>query len=153
MVPDSQLQEEVRHALARDPRVPTFQDIAVGARDGLVTLRGTVATLKQRRAAIESARSVEGVSEVFSELKVRLFGGDVRDDELRGRALQSLIGDARVPADAIDVEVAASWVTLTGEVKHQNQSDAAYEDVAKLTGVGGITNRISVMTPSPTTEP
>jgi osmotically-inducible protein OsmY len=33
-------------------------------------------------------------------------------------------------------------VTLTGEVGHQFQSDAAYDDIAELFGVIGITNEI-----------
>jgi hypothetical protein len=32
------------------------------------------------------------------------------------------------------------------EVRHQHESDAAFEDVAKLEGVGGITNAIRVVT-------
>ena len=42
--------------------------------------------------------------------------------------------------------VADGWVTLNGEVRHQHESDAAFEDVAKLEGVGGITNAIKVVT-------
>ena len=35
-------------------------------------------------------------------------------------------------------------MTLTGDVKHQHQSDAAYEDVARLEGVVDVTNEIRV---------
>jgi len=44
------------------------------------------------------------------------------------------------------VTVRNGWVTLRGEVRHQFQSDAAFEDVARLEGVGGITNEIRVVT-------
>jgi len=37
-------------------------------------------------------------------------------------------------------------VTLHGEVKHQDESDAAFEDVSKVEGVGGVTNAIRVVT-------
>jgi osmotically-inducible protein OsmY len=51
-----------------------------------------------------------------------------------------------VPADRIDVTVANGWLTLKGEVKHQHENDAAFESVSALSGVGGITNEIKVIT-------
>jgi osmotically-inducible protein OsmY len=36
------------------------------------------------------------------------------------------------------------WVTLKGDVRHQYQSDAAFEDVACLYGVVDVTNKIRV---------
>ena len=65
---------------------------------------------------------------------------------MRGTVLQLLIRDPRVPETTIDVAVADGWVTLKGEVRHQHESDAAFEDVEKLEGVGGITNAIKVVT-------
>jgi osmotically-inducible protein OsmY len=75
-----------------------------------------------------------------------VLSGDPRDYELRGAALQSLIDDARVPDEQIDVHVSAAWVTLKGEVHHQHESDAAFEDVKHMGDVGGITNEIRVVT-------
>jgi osmotically-inducible protein OsmY len=70
---------------------------------------------------------------------------DVWDDEVRGAAIQSLIRDADVPAERIEVKVSAGWVTLTGTVDYEFQSDAAFDDVAMVKGVGGITNEIKVV--------
>jgi osmotically-inducible protein OsmY len=136
----------VKAGLARDPRLAHDNAIAVFASAGVVTLRGTVESLKQRHAAVEDAHGVAGVEAVYDELNLRPFPHDPHDDELRGAALQSLIGDARVPEQAIDVLVEDRWVTLKGEVRHQHESDAAFEDVSKLEGVGGITNAIQVVT-------
>ena len=141
------LEEDIRGALVRDPRIVNDRDIAISGDGGLVTLRGRVSSFKQRRAAVEDSNSVKGVDEVFDELKVRPLPGGARDDEIRGVALQSLIWDTRVPADEIDVKVADRWVTLRGQVEHQYQSDAAFEDVASLRDVGGVTNEIRVVTP------
>ena len=140
-----QLEEDVRTALANDPRLQD-EVIAVSAHGGNVTLRGTVSGIKHRRAAVETARSVRGVEEVFDLLKLRPPPGDPRDDKLRGTALQLLISDSRVPDDDVDVEVAAAWLTLSGEVRHQAESDAAFEDMSRVDGVGGITNAIKVVT-------
>lgn len=146
MPQDIELEENVRSALAGDPRVDHDQAIAVFASAGVVTLRGTVESFKQRHAAVADARAVTGVDAVYDELNLRPLPHDPRDDEIRGTVLQLLIRDPRVPETTIDVAVADSWVTLKGEVRHQHESDAAFEDVAKLEGVGGITNAIKVVT-------
>ena len=146
MPQDIELEDNVKAALARDPRVDHDQAIAVFARAGVVTLRGTVESVKQRHAAVEDAQAVTGVDAVYDELNLRPFPHDPRDDEIRGTVLQLLIRDPRVPETTIDVAVADRWVTLNGEVRHQHESDAAFEDVEKLEGVGGITNAIKVVT-------
>jgi osmotically-inducible protein OsmY len=66
-----------------------------------------------------------------------------RDNEIRGAALQVLADDG-VPA-RVDVDVSNGWATLTGEVKRQDESDAAFAAVYGITGVGGITNRVVVV--------
>jgi osmotically-inducible protein OsmY len=43
--------------------------------------------------------------------------------------------------------VADGWVTLTGDVSYQFESDAVFEDVTGLLGVVGVTNQIRVTTP------
>ena len=143
---DMQLEDTVQAALQQNPRISNPRDFAISAIHGAVTLRGTVPTFTERRMAVETARNVKGVNFVADELTVRLVGDIRSDDELRGEALQALIGDADVPADAVDIKVRDGWVTLKGEVKHQFQSDAAFDDVARLEGVGGITNAIRVVT-------
>ena len=59
-------------------------------------------------------------------------------------ALQLLMWDSNIPADLVDVDVRNGWVTVTGEVSHQFDSDAAYNDIASLHGVLGVTNEIKV---------
>lgn len=136
---------EIRATLESDPRIHNPAELAVSQKAGTVTLRGTVRSLHQRRTAVEIASSVRGVRGVEDQLRV-----DPRDhwtdEELRGAALQALMSDDSVPADWVDVKVTADWVTLTGEVKHQSDSDAAFAAVSRLAGVGGITNEIKVIT-------
>ena len=93
----------------------------------------------------EDAKKIEGVYEVDDQLKVNLIGADRReDDEIRGVALQALIWDTEVPSDSVDVKVKDGWITLEGDVSYQFESDAAYDDVASLYGVYGVTNEIKV---------
>jgi osmotically-inducible protein OsmY len=148
MLTDTPLADAVLASLDRDPRIPDSLEIAVGADGGAATLRGTVESFSQRRAAGDDANDVEGVYDVDNQLKVSLTGADRRDDdEIRGIALQILIWDVDVPSDAVDVRVNDGWVTLKGDVSYQFESNAAYEDVAGLYGILGVTNEIRVSTP------
>ena len=137
--------DEIRARIADDPRIPHPAEVAISEQAGTVTLRGSVGSFRERHSAVLTAKSVWGVQAVIDELRI-----DPRDrwedDEVRGAALQALSANADVPAERIHVSVADGWVTLKGEVKHQSQSDAAFETVRELPGVGGVTNRIVVIT-------
>ena len=91
------------------------------------------------------ARSATGVVAVEDELWVDPRDR-WRDNEIRGVALQALMSNEQVPADRIEVAVDNGWLTLTGEVRRQSETDAAFEAVRRLPGVGGITNEIKVIT-------
>jgi osmotically-inducible protein OsmY len=148
MPTDAVVEDEIRGLLSQDPRLPAPDEVAVSATDGAVVLRGTVGSFSQRRAAVSDARKVPGVYDLDDQLQVRLLDDARRGDaEIRGVALQILDWDTQVPDDMIDVSVDEGWLTLTGTVNYQFESDAAYEDVAALQGVLGITNKIEVITP------
>jgi len=145
---NTQIEDDVISSIEIDPRIPDSLEVAVAAEGGIVTLRGTVESFRQRRAAVEDTHKTEGVYDVDDQLKVSLLGSDRReDDEIRGAALQILMWDGDVPSDSVDVKVEDGWVTLKGEVSFQFESDAAYEDVASLYGVYGVTNEIRVVNP------
>jgi osmotically-inducible protein OsmY len=137
--------EDIHGRYERDHRIPHAAEIAVTEHGGTVTLRGTVGSLQQLRAAVEIAKTARGVRKVDNQLSL-----DPRDrwedGELRGAALQALMSDDEVPSDHIEVHVTDGWLTLKGEVKHQEDSDAAFAAVSQLGGIGGITNEIRVVT-------
>jgi osmotically-inducible protein OsmY len=143
---NAEVLKNVRAQMAADPRLPDADEIAVEAYGGGVTLRGTVGSFAQRRAAVADARRTPGVFDVFDELDVRLLDQDRREDaEIRGAALQRLIWDPDLPGEYLDVKVKDGWVTLKGEVDFQFQSDSAFGHVASLKGVTGVTNEIKVV--------
>ncbi|MBV8219549.1 MAG: BON domain-containing protein, partial [Solirubrobacterales bacterium] len=130
----------------KDSRLPHPSEVAVLVEDGVVTLRGTVGSFGQRLAAVRDARKVPGVDYVDDQIEVRFLDPDTRSDaEVQGFALQALASDPDVPAELIHVKVTDGVVTLSGEVSYQFQSDAAYNDVADVFGVIGITNDIRVV--------
>jgi osmotically-inducible protein OsmY len=140
------LQEAVIASLERDPRIPEPLTIAVSAQGNAVTLRGTVETFRQRHAAIEDVRQIDGVREIDDQLHVELGPMNRReDDEICAAALQKLIRDPEVPDDSIKVSVRDGWVTLSGYVEYEPQRVAAYDDVATLDGVTGISNEIALL--------
>ena len=142
----NQIEADVRAELASDPRLPYVDEIAVDVYGGGVTLRGTVGSFAQQRAAVADARRTRGVIDVYDELQVRLLDDNRREDaEIRGAALQRLVWDPEIPGSYLDVHVADGWVTLKGEVDSQYQSDIAFEHVASLYGVTGVTNDIKVV--------
>jgi hypothetical protein len=145
---NAQIEDDVRSELQLDPRIPEPVEIAISASDGLVTMRGTVGSFSQRRAAAGDARKISGVYDLDDRLQVRLLDDYMREDaEIRGAALQRLMWDVEIPASTVDVKVEDGWVTLKGDVDYQFQSDDAFDDVAGLFGVIGVTNEIRVTTP------
>src|SRR3954470_11597063 len=148
MPTDTTIEDGIRESLDFDPRIPDPEQVAIAVDAGTATMRGTVGSFSQRRAAVSDAREVEGVYGVDDQINVRLMDEYRREDaDIRGVALQILMWDTLVPADAVDVKVSDGWVTLKGEVSYQFQSDAAYDDVAVLLGVFGVTNEIRVVNP------
>ncbi len=145
MSTENLITDEIRGTLARDDRLPHPTEVAVSERHGTVTLRGSVGSFRQRRAAVTIVGSVQGVLTVEDELSVDLRNS-WWDNEIRGAALQTLMSNPQVPADRIDITVANGWLTLKGEVQHQHENDAAFAAICRLPGVGGITNEIEVIT-------
>ncbi|HSO97524.1 MAG TPA: BON domain-containing protein [Solirubrobacteraceae bacterium] len=137
--------EHIWSRYERDDRIPHPAEIAISEQAGTVTLRGTVRSLRQLRAAVDIAKAARGVRWVENELTVDPRDRQ-KDGELRGAALRALMSHVDVPGDRIDVHVSDGWLTLSGEVKRQEETNAAFEAVAHLEGVGGITNEIKVIT-------
>jgi osmotically-inducible protein OsmY len=113
---DGALEQDVRKELLYDARLDDPADIAASAEFGEITLRGTVATFFEKRAAETAVKRVAGVIDVDNRIDVRLMTEHQREDaEIRGAALQRLMSDAQIPADRLDVQVKDGWLTLTGE--------------------------------------
>src|SRR6185503_19429324 len=145
---DADLERDVNDELLWDPRVDPAE-IAVSAKDGVVTLRGTVGSFHERRDAKRAAKRVYGVKSVDDQLEVRLIMANRIDDaELRGSVLQMLMLDSLVPS-TIDAHVKNGAVKLTGTAEWQYQRDAAEDDVMNVFGVVDIVDEIALMGPTP----
>ena len=76
---DDELQDWMRDELFLDPKVDSAA-IAVSANAGEVTLRGTVASFRQKREAQRAAERVYGVTSVRNQLEVRIVDEHGRQD-------------------------------------------------------------------------
>lgn len=147
MFTDTRIENAVRAALERDPRVRHPERIAISADEiGTVVLHGAVESLPQRVAARQDARHVEGVlNVVIDDLKVHPpVSARPADDEIRAAAQQHVIRDARIRSNHVHVKVSRGWVTLTGYVRKDSERAAAVEVVTSLMGVLGVIDRVDV---------
>ena len=141
---NTELQKNVLQELNFEPSVDAA-GIGVIAKDGIVSLTGSVKSYAEEYAAVHAAERVAGVMPVTDELKVDLPAFHVRNDEDIAKAvIHALEWDVWVPVDRIKAKVADGWVTLDGEVDYYYQKTAAENAVRYLTGVKGVTNMVAI---------
>lgn len=141
---DVELQKAVQDELLFEPAV-TATDIGVTAKNGVVTLIGTVKSYAEKWAAERAAERVAGMRALARELEVKLPSDWRRSDEdIAAAAIEALRWDVQVPDDQIQVVVEAGFVLLKGAVDWNYQREAAAHDVRQLTGVLGVDNQIAI---------
>jgi osmotically-inducible protein OsmY len=145
MKTDFELRHDVERELEEDPSVDA-RDVAVTAKNGVVTLTGQVPTLGEKWRAESVAKRVAGVVAIANEIEVELMH-ERTDADIAEDLRLAFKMDNRIPADSIKVAVSNGWVTLEGTVNHHFQKVEAESLARELAGVRGITNKIEV-TPS-----
>lgn len=147
MKSDRQLQEDVLAELAYEQSVNSAH-IGVTAKDGVVTLSGFVKTFSEKRGAETATKRVAGVRGIAEELKVEMPLLHRRNDaDIARAALHALEWDVSIPRDKIQVQVESGWLTLSGEVEYFYQKLNAEEDMGRLAGVGGVSNKMTINPP------
>jgi osmotically-inducible protein OsmY len=141
--PNNLLEEDVRAELDWDSLLDDSR-IVVAAKDGVVTLSGAVNSYYDSVLAFDDALSVGGVSGVDNELLVGLVGKAIADADIADDCSDALDRDRFVPKGAVSAIVNDGWVTLSGEVRHHFQRQAAEHAVERVDGVLGITNSIAI---------
>jgi osmotically-inducible protein OsmY len=140
---DDELRRQVAAELSWDPQVDS-ELIEVSADSGTVTLRGTVESLRQKRAGGKAAARVRGVIGVANILRVRIPDRDRReDDDLRGDVLEALMLDRSVPMTIV-AQARDGLVTLTGTAQWHYQREEAESRTAEVPGVACIDNAITL---------
>lgn len=144
MKSDNKIQQDVMEELQWEPSVENA-NIGVAVKDGIVTLSGFVSTYTSKLAAEEAARRVAGVRGLAEEIEVR-FTSDPKtaDPEIASRIADVFDWSPTIPHSTIDVKVEKGWVTLSGTVDWHYYREAAREAAARINGVKGVTNLITV---------
>jgi osmotically-inducible protein OsmY len=145
---NDELQLSVTEELIWDPKVDS-NAIAVTAEEGVVTLRGTVGSLREKREAKKDAERVHGVKHVTNELDVQIMNDERRANaDLRGDILHALTLNTLVPP-TVDAEVADGFVTLTGTANWQFQREEAEFVASNVPGVISVTDEVRLVPPGP----
>jgi osmotically-inducible protein OsmY len=140
---DESLRKAVEKELDWEPAIDAAH-IGVAAKDGAVTLTGTVSSYSERTHALEAAERVYGVRAVADELEVEIGGESVRDDaDIAEAASCVLQWDAHVPK-TVRAEVRDGRLTLKGRVDSQFQRDEAEKILRRLIGVREVFNEVTV---------
>ena len=141
---DKDLKQHVQNALDYEPGVDAT-DIGVSVDDGVVTLRGNVASYWEKIAAERVALRVYGAKAIANDLAVRLLSDYKKTDtEIAHAAVNALKWHTAVPDDRVTITVKDGWIALAGTLEWQYQKDAAARAVRDLTGVKGVTNDIQL---------
>ncbi len=138
---DSDVKRDVANEIMWDPRV-TSSDVKVTATDGIVTLRGTVPHLIEKRSAERAAQRVGGVKAVADELEVKTIF-DKSDEEIAAAAISAMKWNYSIPKN-VKISIEKGWITLSGEADWDFERNAAKDSVSQLLGVCGVTNSITL---------
>jgi osmotically-inducible protein OsmY len=143
MKSDVQLQQDVAEAILWEPSISS-KSIVVTARNGIVTLGGTVPYYSEKSAVERTTQHVYGVKAIANELEIIVLGAHKRNDEDIAQAVvDTLSWHVWIP-DTILASIENGWITLSGSVTWGYQRSAAAESLKYLRGVKGITNNITL---------
>lgn len=139
--------EDIRQAVARalqaNPWVNAAQ-ITPEVRNGRVTLRGAVTTLKAKRAAAQTARNTVGVARVSNRIKVRTPQA-IRNDALAADIRGALTRDPYVSRYGIEVEVDDGVAFLRGRVTSYFEKAQAEDAAASVRGIVAVQNHLRLL--------
>ncbi len=144
MKTNEELQKLVLDAIKWEPLL-NAAEIGVTAKDGVVTLTGTVDSYAKKREAEDAAKRVAGVKAVVEKIDIE-FGNMAthNDAAIANEVVEAFKWSWNVPGDGLTVKVENGWVTLGGAVQWNYQKEAAKEAIKNLAGVKGVFNDIRI---------
>jgi osmotically-inducible protein OsmY len=140
---DRRIQELVLAALEREPGLDAAR-IGVSVVDGVVSLRGTVATARQKWLAERTVRHLASVRAVADNLEVAHADAPATDETVAQAVADAIEWETAVPEGRIKATVRNGWVTLSGKATWQFQRAAAERAARGVAGVKDIVNSIAI---------
>lgn len=135
------LEHDVREALASCPGLHRHA-IVSAVEDGVVTLIGSVDSLREAVAAERAVKCVNGVRSIANSLHVKEYDAH-SDTDIAREALHRLRNSIAVPL-SVQVVVHDGHIRLDGVVSWDHQRAAAESAVRYLSGVRSVANDIRV---------
>ena len=144
MKTNEDLQKDVQDAIKWEPLL-NAAEIGVTAKDGIVTLTGTVDNYSKKSEAEDAAKNVAGVTAVVEKIEVKFASSwSKSNNEIATEVLNALKARWDVPNDKVKVKVENGWITLEGTLQWNYQKEAAEDAIEYLMGVTGVTNNIKL---------
>ena len=124
------------------------------AKDGVVTLTGTVAEESHKTLAQETAASLPGVTRVDNQLTIKTpVSAELSDAWVGGKVKLALLFHRSVNVVKTTMDVKDGIVTLKGEASSMAQKELTAEYAKDVAGVKGVKNEMTVAaTPEPATR-
>lgn len=139
---DAEVRQEAVETLTRDVRVDASH-VDVHVVNGVVTLRGYVATPFERRVAVDIVRRVKGVRDLRDELRVA--PSSTRSDaEIAAEVRSALDRYPDLEAQRIAATVRNGVVILSGVVGSIAERASAEAAAWQSTGVADVVNNLAI---------
>ncbi len=144
MIDNEELQKNVLEAIKWEPLL-NAAEIGVTAKDGVVTLTGTVNSYKKKLQAEDATKTVVGVRAIVEKIEINFGDNNKKDDaEIATEILGAFRWNWDIPNDRVKVKVENGWITLEGELEWNYQKEGARKAVNNVVGVKGVINNISI---------
>jgi osmotically-inducible protein OsmY len=143
MKTNEELQRDVQNAIKWEPQLHAAE-IGVTAKNGVVTLMGTVDAYYKKIEAENAAKNVDGVKAVVEEIEIKYSSNTKSDEDIANDVLKALTDNWNVPQENIQIKVEKGWVTLEGQVTWNYQKQAASKSISHLSGVKGVNSHIKI---------
>lgn len=119
--------------------------VSTDAKDGVVTLTGTVADESHKALAQDTVAGLPGVKRVENKLETKAEAASGSSDTWIRRKLNlALVFHSHVSANATTIAVKDGIVTLTGEAASSAQRDLTGEYAKDIEGVKEVKNEMTV---------
>jgi hyperosmotically inducible periplasmic protein len=142
---DAWVTSKTKIAFFADERV-SGRRINVETQNGVVSLRGKVATAEEKSAAEDIAKGIEGVKSVKNSLQIVAEPArkavDAKDADLTKAVKDRLVRDEQTKKAGIEVRADNGVVTLTGEAPTIRASARASELARGVPGVKAVKNEL-----------
>ena len=125
--------------------------VKVKAKDGVVTLSGTVQDKDERNLAVDTVENLPGVLSVNNEIKVEPAYPEKSDAWMALKIRSRLLVKANVSAATTKVVVTDGNVVLSGTADNIAQKDLTAVYAKDIDGVKSVQNEIVVKDSSPST--